>query len=93
MKTVTTKELTGMSGLSWGTLNAYVHYGWIQPPQITPYGKGNGRGSRLLWKKAVVNQIKQIQSYKALGHSLEQIDAILKEKLTNELVRENQARE
>lgn len=80
MKTVTTKELTGMSGLSWGTLNTYVHYGWIQPPQITPYGKGNGRGSRLLWKKVVGNQIKQIQSYKKTGMSLNEIDKILKEK-------------
>lgn len=74
------KELTAMTGTSWGTLNTYVRYGWIQAPRITPYGKGNGRGSRLLWDQSVVNQVKQIQTYKKMGNSLEQIDDILKEK-------------
>lgn len=75
---ITTRELTAMTGTSPGTQNTYVRFGWIQAPQLTPYGKGNGRGSRLVWGKHVVKRVEEIQSYKALGHSLEQIDAILK---------------
>lgn len=77
MNDTTTKEIVSMTGLSWGTLNQYVRFGWTQAPEIVPYGKGNGRGSRLLWDKDVVNQVEQIQAYKKLGNSLEQIDDIL----------------
>lgn len=84
---ITTKKLAATTGESPGTLKNYVTRSWLKQPRLEHYGPGNGRGSRLVWDRTVVNQVEQIQSYKALGHSLEQIDAILKEKPTNEFLR------
>lgn len=86
---ISTQQITGSSGLSWATLHSYVQWKWIEPPRLEHYGPGNGRGSRLLWDvDVVVNRVKQIQSYKKVGLTLKQIDAILKEKSTNDFLRD-----
>lgn len=77
-KRPTTKELTNEAGVTWGTLNGYVKRGVLKPPEIVHYGAKCGRGSRALWPPGSIDRLLEIQRYRKLGLTLNEIGEILK---------------
>jgi DNA-binding transcriptional MerR regulator len=75
MKTLKTKELMEISGLSSRTLNRYQKRGWLPKPQFKSFGR---YGAGLRWPESTVKQLLTIKSLKKCGHKNKAIDEVLK---------------
>jgi DNA-binding transcriptional MerR regulator len=75
MKTLKTKELTEIAGVSSRTLYRYVKKGWLPKPQFKSFGRYGGSN---FWLKSTVKQLLTIKSLKQAGCKNTDIDKILK---------------
>ena len=75
MKTLRTKELMEITGLSSKTLDRYCEAGWLPKPEFKSFGRYGGSN---YWPESTVRQLLTIKSLKKTGCTNKKINKILK---------------